>query len=197
MGASNDLGRAEFTISSQPPDAIVYRASDGKELGKTPMTLSLIRSPLDYNVRIHRDGFFDYPLTLKPRMSSNMPITMNPIPKGFDRSKLPPEMRNGQGPSGGAKPDADAKAAQEAADAKAAQEAADAKAAQEAADAKAAAAAKSSGSSKSSSKPKSSGKSKTSKKPAANTQWTVPDVYVPTQQNNQQRTQPATTKRRF
>ena len=224
MGAANDLGRAEFTISSQPPDAIVYRASDGKELGKTPMTLSLIRSPLDYNVRIHRDGFFDYPLTLKPRMSSNIPITMNPIPKGFDPSKLPPEMRNGQGPSGGAKPDADAKAAQEAADAKAAQEAADAKAAQEAADAKAAqeaadakaaqeaadakaaqeaadakaaAAAKSSGSSKSSSKPKSSGKSKTSKKPAANTQWTVPDVYVPTQQNNQQRTQPATTKRRF
>ncbi len=125
LGAAEDFRRAEVTISSQPPNATVLRASDGKELGKTPFTLKLIRSPLDYNARIHHDGFFDYPLTIKPRISSNIPITMNPIPEGFDFNNPPPGFKDKPKPSDNTKPDkADTKTAQDAADTKAAQDAA-------------------------------------------------------------------------
>ena len=91
LGAVPELRRIKVTVSSLPEGATIRRAKDGKELGQTPKTLDLIRSPGEYGVILSHEGFQDYPLTIMPLMPNTIPVTMaRQLPPGFDPSKLQP-----------------------------------------------------------------------------------------------------------
>ena len=70
-----DLMRVDVRITSNPPGAAVIRASDGYQIGVTPMTVSPIMIPtrgpqIEWHLIVREKGYEDYQLTIIPNMRS-------------------------------------------------------------------------------------------------------------------------------
>ena len=73
------LYRFEITISSMPTGAGVYRESDGKLLGHTPLALSVIPNRGLWHLRLKADGYADYPFLVNTMLPSPNNLTMQPL----------------------------------------------------------------------------------------------------------------------
>ncbi len=78
---TSELMRVTFMLSSTPEGATVISADDGKELGKTPISLSPIAVPIEgqpkpWNLILKADGYDDYKLPIIARITMNPSVTI-------------------------------------------------------------------------------------------------------------------------
>ncbi len=101
-----DPMRVEISISSMPEGAVIYRADDNSEIGKTPLTVSPYAIPMSgpnrtWNLVAKAEGFRDYPIAIVPKMTTSPTMNIMMIP-----DRIPDGEAGGPGAPG--RPGADA-----------------------------------------------------------------------------------------